>query len=114
MSDSSAKVHIFASAIIYHTFYDYFIRYTYLQWRHRRGGGSFITGKFLLTYWEKRGQKDRENGEEKKENLKEKKENLTGKTRKLKREGKRYEEDIKFTAAIVIFILMFRWLIIAG
>ena len=41
-------------------------------WRHVGGGESLIlfTGKFLLTYREKRGKEKRENGEEKKENSK--------------------------------------------
>ena len=48
------------------------------QWQNSRGQSApprLLTGKFLLTYREKRGKKKGENGEEKKENRKGKVEN---------------------------------------
>ena len=58
---------------------DYILKiYGHTQWRNGRGGGAgwqsvpqiLLTGKFLLTYREKRGKEKREIGAEKKENRK--------------------------------------------
>ena len=63
-------------------------------WRNSRGPGggqgdslTLLTGKFVLTYWEKRGTEKKENGEEKKEIEKGKVENWKwkGKSYKMRR-----------------------------